>query len=115
MTTDLALDGWMVAWNPDYGDGCRIPLAGNDLPVGAVQVGPWPDETGWSDAYDYTDGCCELDRLKQPRETQLALVFITFHTLVVRDGIGPQAAHREFLKIAEYRNRISPDIEGAAP
>ena len=35
-------------------------------------------------------------------------------TLVVRDGIDPQAAHREFLKIDEYRRRVSPDIDGVA-
>ncbi len=42
------------------------------------------------------------------------MMFIDFHTLIVRDGIDPQAAHREFLKIDEYRRRISPDIDGAA-
>jgi hypothetical protein len=31
----------------------------------------------------------------------------------VRDGIDPMAAHREFLKIGEYRRRISAEIEGA--
>jgi hypothetical protein len=41
------------------------------------------------------------------------MMFIAFHTMVVRDGIDPQAAHDEFLKISEYRRRIAPDIEGA--
>jgi hypothetical protein len=41
-------------------------------------------------------------------------MFIDFHTLVVRDGIDPQAAHREFLKIDEYRKRIAPDTPGTA-
>ncbi len=40
-------------------------------------------------------------------------LFIDFHTMVVRDGIDPLAAHQEFLKIDEYRERISPDIPGA--
>jgi hypothetical protein len=40
-------------------------------------------------------------------------MFIDFHTLVVGDGIDPLAAHAEFLKIDEYRRRISPDIDGA--
>jgi hypothetical protein len=31
----------------------------------------------------------------------------------VRDGIDPQAAHRAFLAIDEYRFRIAPDTEGA--
>ncbi len=41
------------------------------------------------------------------------MMFITFHTLVVRDRIDSLAAHAEFLKIDEYRRRISHDISGA--
>jgi hypothetical protein len=36
-------------------------------------------------------------------------LFIEFHTLVVRDGIDPQAAHEAFLAVDEYRDLISPD------
>src|SRR3954447_6393890 len=46
--------------------------------------------------------------------TVVAMIFIHFHTLVVRDGIDVQAAHKAFLAIDEYHERISPDIEGAA-
>lgn len=45
--------------------------------------------------------------------TALMLLFIHFHTLVVRDGIPIADAHREFLKIKEYRATISRDISGA--
>ena len=41
------------------------------------------------------------------------MLFIEFHTIVVRDRIPVDAAHREFLKIDEYRRRIAPDIPGA--
>lgn len=41
------------------------------------------------------------------------MVFVDFHTLVVREGIAPEVAHGEFLKIDEYRELISPDIQGA--
>jgi hypothetical protein len=34
-------------------------------------------------------------------------VFILFNTLVVRDGIDPEAAHRAFLDIDEYRQYVS--------
>ena len=40
-------------------------------------------------------------------------LFILFNSLVVRDGIDPQNAHKEFLKIDEYRQRIARDTEGA--
>jgi len=41
------------------------------------------------------------------------MLFVDFHTLVVRDGIDPVAAHAEFSKIDGYREIISPDIDGA--
>ena len=46
-------------------------------------------------------------------EERIARLFIEFQTLVVRDGIDVQAAHRAFLAIDEYRFRIAPDTEGA--
>ena len=41
------------------------------------------------------------------------MLFIEFNTIVVRDQVPVEAVHREFLKIDEYRKRISPDIPGA--
>lgn len=46
-------------------------------------------------------------------ETRLRMMLTTFHTMVVRDGIDPQAAHAEFCKVDEYCLAISPDIKGA--
>lgn len=50
---------------------------------------------------------------KEKATHQLLAMFITFNTIVVRDGIDPQVAHRAFLEIDEYRQRISPDMYGA--
>ena len=99
--SDYTIDNWMVGWAPGEPE--------------AVEVGPWPDRTGWSDppGHRFTNGCCELARHKWPEDRKVMMMFINFHTLIVRDGIDPQAAHREFLKIDEYRRRISPDINGA--
>src|SRR5436190_1429250 len=105
----LPLDGWMVAWTP-----INWRRLGRAAPPGAIEVGPWPDETGWSDKFAMTCGCCEVARHHSHKAQKIALMFIDFHTCVVRDGIDPHAAHREFLKITEYRRRISPDIPGAA-
>jgi hypothetical protein len=101
----LPLDRWMVAWTPA---GCVY-----DTPAGAIEVGPWPDRTCWSDDYAFTMGCCMANRHKMSKAQKVMMMFIDFHTAVTRDGIDPQAAHREFLKIGEYRWRISPDIPGA--
>ena len=95
----LGIDNWMVAWTPGQ------PTA--------VKVGPWPDRQRWSDKYDSTTGCCEDNHQGDDLDRKIALMFIDFHTLVVGDSMDPQAVHREFLKIDEYRRRISPDIDGA--
>ena len=106
------IDDWMVAWNPNFSTPALDKIPGVK-PDGAIEVGKWPDETGWSNLYDSTSGCCDIARHDFDLEGKVLMMFINFHTLVVRDGIDPQAAHREFLKIDEYRRRISPDIDGA--
>jgi hypothetical protein len=66
---NLTIDNWMVAWNPADRPLLRSagveplshPRSAGTQP-GAVKVGPWPDVTRWSDAYDSTTGCCELVR-----------------------------------------------------
>jgi hypothetical protein len=45
--------------------------------------------------------------------SQAMMMFITFNTLVVRDRVDVEAVHQEFLKIDEYRSRISRDTPGA--
>jgi hypothetical protein len=108
----FTIDNWMVAWNPNHSTRALDRL-GKLKPDGAIEIGKWPDKTGWSSAYDSTDGCCDTQRHKFSIDGKVAQMFIDFHTLVVRDGIDPLVAHREFLKIDEYRKRISPEIEGA--
>ncbi len=102
--SDYTINNWMIAWTPGEPE--------------AVEIGPWPDRTGWSCRPGrrllFTTGCCELPRHEWPDDRKVMMMFIDFHTLIVRDGIDPQAAHREFLKIDEYRRHISPDIDGAA-
>ena len=39
-------------------------------------------------------------------EGKALMMMIDFHKLVVRDGIDPQAAHQQFLKIDEYRRLV---------
>lgn len=100
-------------WNPVGFD----PL--NGTPIGAVRVysrsqhiarGPGRDRDTrfrfWS--------CMDMDDRPKLNDLEaLAFLLVDFHTCVVRDGIDPQKAHRQFLKIDEYRRFISPDCEGA--
>jgi len=66
-----------------------------------------------SEKYEYSDGACwgYWRELKQMHRDLLLMTM--FNTLVVRDGIPVEAAHKAFLKIKEYRQRISRDIDGA--
>lgn len=95
-----------TAWNPVGEDG---PLAGR------VVVAYGRDrQPGWSDGYRRTGGACHLEVTEARGDKSALLMFIEFHTLVVRDGISLDEAHGAFLAIDEYRAMIAPDIPGAA-
>ena len=49
---------------------------------------------------DYGDETVALDMMMQ------------FHSITVRDGVPIDVAHREFMKVGQYRDRISPDSPG---
>lgn len=97
----------MIAWTPAGYEHSETR--------GRVEVGPWPDRTGWSRRYSAHVGACFSELHDMPEWERIAMLFIEFNTLVVRDGIDPKEAHRAFLMIDEYRERISPDVPGAAP
>nr|WP_321985212.1 hypothetical protein [uncultured Lichenicoccus sp.] len=79
-----------------------------------IEFGPWPDKPGgWSDRYEMTMGACETDIRKMSELGRHKRLFIDFNTIVVRDGVPVEAAHRAFLRIDEYRRLISPDAPGA--
>jgi hypothetical protein len=85
------------------------------LCAGRRQDPGWTDsDVYWSKRYAYVGGACYTDWQEIALDRKVMMMFIDFHTCVVRDGVDPQAAHREFLKIDEYRRRISPDTPGAA-
>ena len=103
----LGIDDWIVCWTPAG----RGP--DDSAEPGAVLVDQLGSSAYWDHRYAYTGGACYTDRRRMPLHGKVMMMFIDFHTLVVRDGIDPQAARREFLKIEEYRRRISPDTDGA--
>ena len=91
MARTYPIDGWMIAWSER-----------EDSKPGAVEVGPWPDKTGWSDHYENTAGCCNAEWSELSQEEKLQHLVTGFLVLVLGDGIDPQAVHREFLKIEGY-------------
>ena len=64
--------------------------------------------------YKRDAGASSTDWRHGSSEQLQALVLAEFHALLVRDGMHPQAAHQASLVIDEYRETISPDIEGAS-
>lgn len=66
----------------------------------------------WLDLYRWDGMTCSSPPAKT-RDQRGLWIFVHFNMLVVRDGIDPQDAHRAFLKVKEYRQMISRDMEGA--
>src|ERR1700752_539244 len=99
----------MLAWTPAWWSN---PTLGPTR--GEIEVGPIQSNKVWAaERYALTGGAAYL-RWREANGTALkAMLFTEFHAMVVRDGIDPQHAHREFLKIDEYRKWIVPDLEGA--
>lgn len=87
---------------------------------GKVKIGPLIKEgdIDWTDhpaEYAFTGGAKSISwRRESDPMRLLAMIFIEFHAMVVRDGIAVAEAHRVFLAIDEYREAIAPDIEGSS-
>ncbi|GEO42308.1 hypothetical protein SAE02_64560 [Skermanella aerolata] len=74
-----------------------------------IEVGPYPDRTGWTSRYDgLGGGCMPVVHELNPAE-RAAMLFKDFNTLVIGHGLDPMTVHREFLKIDEYRCMIPLD------
>jgi len=87
-------------WNPDTGF-VLVARKGDRDPGREVA-------TRWMDGYQK-----RMEPLMWSHPGIVSKVFVEFHTLVVRDRISINDAHREFLKIRQYRTYIAPDIHGA--
>ena len=94
----------LVAWNPGT----------SEVRVGLL-IGE--DEADWTRTpikYRMTGGAAYKEVREATNPLAIAVfMFAEFHAIVVRDNVPVQAAHRAFLAIDEYRERIAPDIEGA--
>lgn len=98
----------LIAWTP-YDPTDETGMAGR------VEVGPLlqAGDVDWTKPYSRTGGAKSMATRDMTGMEAIAMLFIEFNTLVVRDGIDPDEAHRAFLVIDEYAEHISPDMEGA--
>ena len=90
-------------------------MIGYNPGTGEIEAGIHPDVTGWSRKYEFTVGACYASHRETSPIERKMMMFINFHAAVVRDKVDIDAAHHAFLTIDEYRESISPDIEGATP
>ena len=114
----MRADAAVIVWTP-----ATYPAERFGLPPGPrVAVLPYAERGTaeprsyrmWVPAYGNGLGATKgLRDTKARRMEVVAMVFIHFHTLTVRDGIRPKMVHRAFLAIDEYRQHMSPDIPGA--
>jgi hypothetical protein len=89
----------IIAWTAKYR---------TDYPnAGQVKVGPFVKEgdVDWIKPYASFGGAAYADRLQLSKEMTLAMLFVDFHTLVVRDGIDPQVAHQAFWRSTSMLRR----------
>jgi hypothetical protein len=99
----------MFAWTPLRDDWLKTPK----VRAGAVWVGPAPDSRSETSGLVMSTGAVFSHWRTLSDDERFIAMMLEFHTMVVRDLIDPKAAHQEFLKIDEYRQRISRDIDGA--
>ena len=81
-----------ILWTPDRDEYSRDPTRGK------VEVRTEPSAAGF--AYCIGVGAINGEHPSSEEAlhlAQLAMLFLNFHTLVVRDGIDPAVAHRAFL------------------
>lgn len=102
MNATYDIDHWMVAWTPgDQGD------------TKQVRVGPWPDYSRWSDAYDMTSGCCNLRRWPTlTHHEKIQEILNGFFYLVLSERLDPDALLIEFLKIREFKDAEASFLGG---
>jgi hypothetical protein len=97
----------MICWNPS---GMR---GQHGLADEWVRLGPHPDRYDWSRGFCFSDGACWFAWREYPDDKRLLRLFVLLTIMMVGDGVPPDAVHRAFLAIDEYRDALPPDVPGA--
>ena len=88
-------NNYMIAW--DY-----VTLSGRKNEK-AVEVGPWPDRTGWSRKYQATTGCCDLG-FEGHDEAKEAQILVNAAASLIFYGVPANEILEEFSKIKVWRD-----------
>ena len=106
--TEMKASVALIAWTPAGTEWATNPTSGQ------VKVGPLTrKQSNLASDFACDGGASVTSRRNKSGWEQIALVFMDFHTLVVRDGLSPEVVHRAFLEIDEYAENISPNIDGS--
>ena len=81
---------WLIAWDTTFGG--KEPK---------LEVGPFPDHTGWSDKYEATSGCCFPD-VHGMDATEQARCLLNEAASLMFQGIPSQMVLQEFAKIGVW-------------
>ena len=98
----------VIIWTPSNIDSIPPELRGR------IEVRALQNCRDWTKPpFSRTGGAAFVSVRKMTGLKSELRLFTEFQTIVVRDGIDPQEAHRAFLAIDEYRKLIADDIDGA--
>ena len=75
-----------------------------------VEVGPWPNDTGWGKKYKMSGLACYSHVKQMDFEQRKTIVFIEAVHLIVGDRCDPLAVHRALLNLEEYQDGLADDL-----
>jgi hypothetical protein len=109
----MKIEEALILWNP-RSDQVKVSVWRHITVAGhrVVDIFGWDNSYLFNDAPSWQIGAAMTKGNKLKR---IARLFVIFNTMVVRDGVAVDAAHRALLAIDEYRETIPEDQEGAAP
>ena len=87
-------NNYMIAWD-------LVDLSGRKNQK-AVEVGPWPDRTGWSNKYEATTGCCDFG-FEEHEEAEQAQILVNQAISLIFYGVPAKEVLGEFSKIRVWR------------
>ena len=103
------LDGWVVAWTPTHHRRDRPGVSVGQRVGGSARPVIHPDGDGAPRFSQWLD----LPRGRSLKATRDVLRL--FATVVIRDGINANDAHREFLKVPAYQAALGTEDGGGPP
>jgi hypothetical protein len=88
----MGINEWIVVWTTRH-----------DRSPGRIKIARLGDDIYWSKEFSMVDGCCWVGWHHLKPVDKVARLLFTMMNCIA-DGVDVQDAHREFMRIKEYRN-----------